>query len=796
MKKFLLIAFFLTTHAWADNVTVAKFGLLNNNNNSVVINPSQAQDLLNVDVAPGGTSVSKRDGYGLYKALSTSKPLHGGFHAYDSTGNDYQLWGSSTSLYGIVADGTPTQLVSSTTLNSTWDCADTQGNSYCVNSSRDFMIVTAGATTVFVSSANAKGTMVESTPDRLVVAGVSGSPNTLFVSQSNTFTNFATGVNATDAFSEVIASPGSKLTHIRWGCGKLLWWKDLSFGYLDFDDQYSAQVKTVSDIIGTFDNTSAVDPGGQVWFRGQDGHTYKYDCSILTKESIDITPNVSVSGRRTTNSWTQTSASDFNSGSGVNIDTTSVQGSVVLVSSSDGFSSLAAWNTSTSTCPWTASGGFAYPTSDPGALHCGLIMTNAVSPAIPANFVLHYQFKFANTGTNNGAEAAFTTSSGTGYCLKVQGGASGSITSSPFSANTCGINFSSSTAIVDTNLHSADLIRSATGYMQIYLDGVRMGSYQDTTYSGMDRVSIANACADASCSVATKIDNVYVSASSGTYYSAVKNAPNITGWSTLVVNQQLNDGAEAYYLRSSTNSFSVTSSTPAWTSQTINSLITISTGTYFQLADTFTITYATQAPALNDFTINWLEGTASDQAYMLYFDNAIWESVSFSSATNNYIFKYDLINQGWTLYNFGAGGMCVQNNVLYFGDTSTTGGNIFNFGSATSDNGTAINAYWRSKSFTGSDPFMQNQLDRINTFAKKDQGSTLTATYTMDTSSSTSYSVGLSTANTVIQNRKLIAPGKLGYTFDFKLGDTSTSSAWEIFGFRIEFTQLPYRPSL
>jgi hypothetical protein len=216
-----LLILALSGWAFGDSISSTKFVGLNSNENSVIIGPEYAQDLLNLDVSAGGASIMKRDGYGLYKALSTSKAMRGGYHGFDSTGNDVQVWGSSTSLYGITADGTPVQLISSATLNSTWDCADTQGNFYCVNSSRDLYLQTNGTTKTWYPSP--LGTMVEPTPDRIVVAGVSGFPSSLYVSQSNTFTNFVTGINATDPFVEPIAAPGSRLTHIRWGCGKLIW---------------------------------------------------------------------------------------------------------------------------------------------------------------------------------------------------------------------------------------------------------------------------------------------------------------------------------------------------------------------------------------------------------------------------------------------------------------------------------------------------------------------------------------------------------------------------------------------
>lgn len=909
--------------AFGDQVSATKFKGLNNQANSVTIRPDEAQDLLNVDVSITGQSFKKRSGYGLYKALSTSKSTHGGYHAYDSSGNDYQLWGSSTSLYGIVADGTPIQLVSSATLNSTWDCADTQQNSYCVDSSRDAFIKTNGTTMQWYTTP--LGTMVESTPDRIVVTGVSGSPNTLFVSQSNTFTNFTTGVNATDAFNEVIAAPGSKITHIRWGCQKLLWWKDQSFGYFDFDDQFSAQVKTISDIIGTFDNTSAIDPGGRVWFRGQDGHTWMYDCSILTKQSIEITPDVQVAAKRTTNLWTQTSQADFNagissqtfalntsispgdivlstnqfvdtlwnSGTLVQVDTTTMAPSVILSSFSivstpanqvqstncgtscwrradctlnpdwvaQSFTTDGNAQQVTSVVLWLAKFNSGCDTtfrlksdnSGPGSdvITASLSASSLSSSASPITFTLtptslnpntKYWLYLDGCATNPGLNIngdAWFYNTGNPYAngqpkRQTEGGCSPpSDVDFEFQVNIQGVQsyqyFSTGSVtsrLFDITLTSNTFYGGATYYAYLQSTETDNGQsisygYQTSTgtngngpYVWASSITVSTNTSfgpltsryfryvaqlnssNASLTPVLSTVTTNFKVSTGTYYSAVKNAPNLTSWSTLGINSANNGGAQTFYVRAGTNTFSTSSSTPTWTAATAGSLITVSTGTFMQFRDDFAITAATQTPTLNDFTLNWFEGTASDQAYMLYFDNAIWESVAFGVAqsTNNYVFKYDLINDGWTLYNFGAGGMLVQSNALYFGDTSL--GNVFNYGTGTSDNGTAINAFWKSKDYTGNDPFLQNQLTNIDTFAKKNAGTTLTATYVMDTSTTTTYSISLTDPlRTIIQSRKLAPSGKLGQVFNIQYGDTSTSSAWEILGYRIGFIQLPYRPT-
>ena len=195
------LLFALAAPAAADQIALDSFGYLNNNESAAIIGQEEAQDLLNVDVTPNGKSIKKRSGYGLYKTLASGQAIHGAHHFYDASGNDVQVWGSSTSLWGIVADGTPTQLVSSATLNATWDCADSQGYAYCADSSRNALIRTNGQTITW--STATLGTMVTVTPLRLVIAGVNANVSTLYFSEANNFLNFTTGITAREAQSSV-----------------------------------------------------------------------------------------------------------------------------------------------------------------------------------------------------------------------------------------------------------------------------------------------------------------------------------------------------------------------------------------------------------------------------------------------------------------------------------------------------------------------------------------------------------------------------------------------------------------
>lgn len=914
MKNRLLIAFLaIASVSYGDEISVSSFKYINSNENSLIIDQSEAQNLLNVDITPGGRSVKKRPGYGVYKTLGTSQGIHGGHHFFDATGNDVQVWGSSTSLYGIVSDATPARIVSSATLNATWDCADTQGSAYCVNSARDAYIRTNG-TSLTSWHTSPLGTMVEATPDRIIVAGVIGNVNTIYVSASNLFTSFVAGPLSTDAFTEVIAAPGSKLTHLRWGCGKVLWWKDQSFGIFDFEDQYDATVKIVSDNIGSFDNTSAMDPGGSVWFRGQDGHIYQYDCSGLIKQTIEISPQVQASGHRTTNFWEYTSQNDWEGGSIVpsgSLSTTNPTGAVTPSQYSDTddtvveFSSNIANSTnihvgttyftmgqyndsnstftnvpnnsfetgtfsgwtrsdvgSTTTSTWTIvtsgsgcgsfsgiNGSYVLLLEDsvtfnkqylevvdlsgtsvgeaqiirPGTVTtcvvAGTATITSTSPSVVGKRVTLRIKNCSGTSNCNSYTAMNTASSfiftgsvsvwygypsggfgGNEFFDFVSGGVN--VGTGTFVSRTFNTGFTSSTIQIQASWTLNDTVP----YFEIQHSTSATGRwYKVVSGTGTNAVSnryiryISSMTPQATEDGQTQVTSVRVlTLSTGTYYSTIKNAPSLTAWSTFNPLAADGGGSHAYYVRSSTNSFTVLSSTPSWVAQTANSVVSASTGTFFQFRDDFSVNTATDTTLLDAMVINWYEGTTTDQPYMLYFDNAVWASVAYGTgvSSNTYIFRRDLINEGWGLYSFGAGGILVQNNRLYFGDVASTG-RIYQFASGMSDNGSDINAFWKSKDFSASDPFLETQVNQIDTYVKKNTNETLTATYALNTTTTTtSFSISLSSSTqTLINFRKLLPPGKNGYTFNVQYGDTSDSSDWELFGFRVKHAPQPYKPS-
>lgn len=396
---FIAINTFIVEPVHSGEIIIPSFMGLNSNDNPVALEDGESQDLLNVGITPGGKSVYKREGYGLHKTLSFStSAVHGLHYFQDLSGSDIQLYGHDIYLSASVNGAAPVDIATGT-VNATWQCTDNSGFAYCVNSSRNTPVRTSGTTgTTTFQGGIPLGTMITNTPDRLVVAGVSGTEAALYFSQANTFTNFTTGINSADPFIEYINSPGSRITHIRYACGKLLWWKDGSFGYSLGSDQYNMENVTVSQNIGTLDNSSD-EYNGNVYFRGQDNHIYQYDCSNVTRLSRKITPTVSSSGRRKANSWTQTSQSDWQAGvlapSG-NFSTTSSVGDLTVSSFSITDTASTDFNQGSSTNVTFQSGGL-------------IISTNATTLA-------NYSFEtgdFTNW-VDGGTPDIFTSITGTG----------------------------------------------------------------------------------------------------------------------------------------------------------------------------------------------------------------------------------------------------------------------------------------------------------------------------------------------------------------------------------------------
>lgn len=831
MKKlfpFLLLLLPASCFAVSQNIVVPQFSGLDSQDPPSALNPTQSQDLLNVRLQPGGKSVFKRDGYGLFQSLPSfsTSPVHGGYHFQQSGGSDVQLWGSDIGLYASVNDSSFVQ-VATGTVGATWQCTDNLGSAYCVTSSGvDTPVKTDGtlANTTYVGTIPT-GTIVTSTPLQLVLAGVPGNDSSVYVSSNNGFSSFGSGPLPTDPYIEIINAPGSRITHLAYYFGNLYWWKDQSFGYISGSaSQGTVGIVIVSNQIGTLDDSSAFwnptsydtgnqfSPGagptstgnpyfnemqqlGGIFFRGQDNHIYQYDGYNLTRLSRIITPNIVSSSRRKADSWPLSTSSDWNSGTIVGLDTTTIAPAMFLntVSATENFPDLSKWlNGYSPFSSWTVVGGTATAANPPFGTS-DFAMIQSTSLGLPSSaFDISINANALGTGKNTQFDIVNISTAGYGLIFGMSGG------SFYIDAGLAGsyinyINPSVSTA--DSNFHNLRLTHNLTGGTSIYFDRNLIGSFTDNSVnlSGSQRIRLfAQAPDTTGNSVASLLTGTLVT--TGTFQSPIHNTAAITSWGTFAAQQIPNGGNISYSICSSTNSNM--SSPTSCAIQSYNSQISIATGTYVQWFATFTANGAGQNATLNSATVNWFEGTAADKAYIAYFQDAVLFSVSSGSgtSTNNTIFYLDLLNSTWLKDNIPANGFVIENNTLYIGDPLSS--NIYKFGGVTTDKGNPIQSYWKSMDFAGSDPTVQNEFLQSD-FSFNESSTTIQYTYDVDQSTSMLTTINLplySNKSSIIKRGLLLSIGKIGTYFNFMVGDNSSNQKWTLMGHRTRYNALNWVP--
>lgn len=298
---------------------------------------------------------------------------------------------------------------------------------------------------------------------------------------------------------------------------------------------------------------------------------------------------------------------------------------------------------------------------------------------------------------------------------------------------------------------------------------------------------------DSSAAFTTLDDVTLVARASGTWQSQIKNAPSLSSWDNFS-SVTSGDGTHTFYIRSSTGVFYASATVPSWTSVGNGAVPSISTNPYFQIRDDFSITAATQNPVLESFTQNWFEGAASDKTYATYHDNANWFAVASGTgaSANNKILRYDLLNQGWTIYDIPMAGMYVKNQSLYFGSVSS--GKIFKFGDVDADNGSAIQAYWKSKDFFGSNPMLDKDYTTLSVFAGSVANSTMTVTYTISGTSSTVITMPLYDPNKAFKRFNKNLPLRTGNTINVQFGNNAIDQPFEVYGIQIGTVEKPWKP--
>jgi len=220
------------------------------------------------------------------------------------------------------------------------------------------------------------------------------------------------------------------------------------------------------------------------------------------------------------------------------------------------------------------------------------------------------------------------------------------------------------------------------------------------------------------------IDNIYQPAqpSSGTWVSPAIEATNISSWGDLGGSIYVStrsyaeyDGSQLAIVQSSTFSYRTSpTGTGSWTTYTAttpNALLSATTDAFIQLkVDAITTKSTTTFPSIGGIYVAW-QTAASTAGYATsaLYDNNYYLSVSTQSGFNS-VFKLALLPDAhWEYYSVPATTVLSRKGLLY----GTTGQNIIQIETGTTDNGAAIDYRLTTGDLTEGYPFYPKYVQYV-----------------------------------------------------------------------------------
>lgn len=275
-----------------SNIDLFNFGGLNDSISSDLIENYEAQSALNVESNINGTAILKRSGYQQNAAVGVATgPVSGSYSFIDNAANTDQIVCNNTQCSVLVNGGAPTVFLTSNTIPNYWQFVDINGTMYGVNDKNDPPISYNGSSLSNIGGGAPNGAVIELTKDRLAIAGTAANPNRVYYSQSGVYTNFVTGVNSADPWTDDFGTTGDKITGLKYDRGRLFIFKRTSITACLVQDQYQTKCYPVSNNIGTSDPLSIVSAPDGIYFRAQDRTYWRLDdsgISLISKKIINF----------------------------------------------------------------------------------------------------------------------------------------------------------------------------------------------------------------------------------------------------------------------------------------------------------------------------------------------------------------------------------------------------------------------------------------------------------------------------------------------------------------------------
>jgi hypothetical protein len=279
--------------------------------------------------------------------------------------------------------------------------------------------------------------------------------------------------------------------------------------------------------------------------------------------------------------------------------------------------------------------------------------------------------------------------------------------------------------------------------------------------------------------------------STGYWESDEYNTGGVSSWGAFSANEtNTGIGDWSYFIKVS--SYAGGTGAAAYVSVTPGATITASTGTHVKVKAVNTFASATETVRMNDAAYSWTF-TTDKLSSAFVFKNDIYFSVPYmQSATNNRTMKLDVDSGGWQIFDIGANAPLVIGDYTYFG--SPTAGYWFQYPVGDNDNGAAINSYWKTKTYVGDNPYVEKAFNSMSVIAGSNFNSSLDVTYTLDTSTNTTYSIALTdSAADFVRNNRQLSSGDSGQFFNMQIGNNAADQPWSFYGASIDYSNNPWR---
>lgn len=725
----------------------------------------------------------------------------------DQTNTSWIIVRASDTIIANSLSGTASVKIATVSANNLVGEANAFGNAFFVDQAQGVYYWNGSSTTMVVGSPT--GSLISQFHNRLWVSGAAiPNGNQVYGSALFSGTTWQTNINPSDPvqLTAGLQDNFDNVTAMYVYLDTMYVFKHYAiFGLYGFD-QTTFQISQLTQECGCIDGNSIQTFNGGLKFvslRGVEDFN-GYSCTRISDPVKNLVDQAIQAGGFSQQSWKQDTASDFNSGSGVYIDTTTSPGFVQLQGYHDVFSSLSNWapNGINGSGGMSVSGGIV-SSNNSGLNQIAWINTNSGIVRYSTSTIYQsMSYSFNSTAANSqsiqlavGNLTGISNTSTGNYNVKASPQSGGTQLDIIVSAAGGAAQATITTTTIDTNYHTLAMQVDPNQKITVYFDGQSMMNYTSpwgltfSTFTNASIFCLDNSVGSYNCSVKSFDET----SSSGSFKSQSHFVSSGT-WGNFQSVYNLNGGSITFSICESANSTMIPSTCAA---QSPNAQITISTGAYVQWYSTFTVTAATATPNIDNATVQWFTGSRQVPMASTVWDNRYWLSLTTSTVDTANDAVLVLSSKGsWGLLDIHAGGLTQYKGNLYHSDSNSTG-NVYLDNSGTTDNGSNINAYLQTKDFKSDDLNSDNYFNSL--YMSMDPGSsacTGTVSYFLDHNESSGFMLSTVQQSEFSASIALKIPFSLGtnqnfgHVISFKYQEND-SCGLNLYGFSPYFMERP-----